>query len=214
MLFMLPAVLIAAEPTEEELERWLESDEPLPYKDYSSGPTLKFIPPVTDKVVPHSYTRLSISPDSLRNGWVTLEQCHRNLDPVPSAEVVYRFRTMRGLAVTESHHIESTMVEGQSVQLHNVEHGAILCVAAEVELIRQQGERHHLRYGPFQRKFLDSYFPFHVTLELSLPDGVTLDAISPTPEQGYELVRAPGRMVADAWFSGELTFQIRLKLEE
>lgn len=201
----------AREPTEEELERWLEDDEQeLPYPDYSSGAELNFIAPITDRRIPHSHTRLSISLDSLAEGWVAMRQCHEGLDPVPDAQVVYRFRAMRELQVLESQHISSAMVEGQSVQLKDVGHQARLYVSAMVQILNPVPEGgFHLRYGPFKRKFLDSYFPMHVSLEITYPQELLdLSKFTPQADGAYQLTREAGRLVADTWFSGELTFEM------
>ncbi|MEN8168750.1 MAG: hypothetical protein ABFS08_00825 [Pseudomonadota bacterium] len=210
-LLLVSAVLSASEPMGEELERWFEDDEQsLPYADYSSDAELRFLEPITDKRIPHSHTRLQLTAESLSSGWVGLSQCHDELDPVPDAEVVYRFRAMRGLQVSESVNITSAEVEGQSVQLKDIGHQARLCVTAEVQILNRTPDgEYHLRYGPFQRKFLDSYFPLHVSLQIYYPSqAIVLTEISPPPENAYQLSRDQGSAAADVWFSGELTFEI------
>jgi hypothetical protein len=139
-----------------------------------------------------------------------MHQCHEGLDPVPDAQVVYRFRAMRGLQVVESQHIARAVVEGQSVQLKDIAHQARLCVSAEVQILNPLPEGgFHLRYGPFKRKFLDSYFPMHVSLEVAYPQELLeLSNLRPQSEGAYQLTREAGRLVADTWFSGELTFEI------
>ena len=210
-LLLVSVGLSASELTDEELERWFEDDEQsLPYADYSSDAELLFLDPITDKRIPHSHTRLQLTAESLSTGWVALSQCHEGLDPVPDAEVVYRFRAMRGLRVSESVNIATAEVEEQSVQLKDVGHQARLCVTAEVKILNKSSEgKYLLRYGPFKRKFLDSYFPLHVSLQIHYPSqAIVLTDISPPPENGYQLSRDQESVTADVWFSGELTFEI------
>ena len=205
---------LAYEPTEEELEQWFESDISEPgYVDKSADSDLKIIAPITDEVIPSSHTRLTITSDSLNSGWVRIKQCHDNLDPVPDAEVVYRFRAMRGLHITESSHIESSWVEGQSVQLKNVERPARLCIEAEAQVLyREDDGSYRLRYGPFQRKFLDGYFPYHVSLDVYYPEKMlVVSHIEPSPELGYNLEIEQGTLRADAWFTGRLIFEYRFE---
>lgn len=202
------------EPTAEELEQWFESDATEPgYVDKSADSELKLIMPIIDEVIPSSQTRLTISSDSLNSGWVGIRQCHDNLDPVPDAEVVYRFRAMRGLHITESNHIEKSWVEGQSVQLKNVERPARLCIEAEAQVLyREEDGSYRLRYGPFQRKFLDGYFPYHVSLDVYYPEKrMVVSHIEPPPEMGYSLEIGPRTLRADVWFTGRLIFEYRFE---
>lgn len=196
------------------MERWLESDDPAPpYIDYSSDAALQFLSPIVEKRTPHSHTRLGITAASLDDGWLQLAQCHSELDPVPAAEVVYRFRSMRKLQVVLSENIASASVDGQSVQLVEVGHAARLCVSAEVQILgAAPGGVYTLRYGPFQRRFLDSYFPLHVTLDIHYPPQLLqLTEIKPDHEGNYHLLQGDGYLSADAWFSGELSFEVGFK---
>lgn len=200
------------EPTDEELEQWFESDAFEPeYVDKSSDAQLKFLAPIVDESVPSSSTQIAITADSLRTGWTAIEQCHDALDPVPDAEVVYRFRAMRDLHITESINIERAWVKGQSVQLKNVGRTARLCIKANAQVLYQEADNsYRLRYGPFQRKFLDGYFPYHVSLVVTYPEKMLrLVTSRPNPELGYKLNMERGRLRADAWFTGRLTFEYR-----
>lgn len=208
-------VLLVAAPmslamTNEELERWFEDDSlSQPYKDKGSEGGLQLLPLQVGQI-PYSKTHLAITAQSLEQGWVGLEQCHGQLDAVPDAEVVYRFREMRGLRIHAAEQIGQAWVEGQSVQLKDVAHNARLCVTAEVRILTQaHGHAYQLRYGPFQRRFLDSYFPYHVTLAITYPaELIALSTIMPHPQPGLELRQAPGRVELEAWFTGKLTFNI------
>ena len=49
---------------------------------------LSFLAEPPPKAVHHHHNDIVIGPESLREGWVRLEQCHEHLDAVPRAEVV------------------------------------------------------------------------------------------------------------------------------
>ncbi|MCW8927396.1 MAG: hypothetical protein OQK40_01085 [Gammaproteobacteria bacterium] len=210
-LFLLHSVVFAIEPTEEELQRWFESDEPgPPQTGYGAGEELEFIAPPPAKPVPRSRTRLYISEQSMEDGWVAVTQCHDGLDPVPDAEVVYKFRQMRGLRITSYEGIAAVRIVGQSIQLKEASRGASLCVELEARILQPSSNGHYrLRYGPFMRRFLDSYFPLHVQFSVSYPaERLHLFEVSPSPSQGFSHEAAAGDDNFDAWFRGKLTFEL------
>jgi hypothetical protein len=124
--------------------------------------------------------------------------------------VVYRFRQMRGLHVTEARHIGRAWVEGQSVQLKDVGKEARLCVELEAQILyHQEDGRYLLRYGPFQRKFLDSYFPLHISLDVDYSEApLKLEKITPAPTQGFAHREGKNRLSLEGWFRGKLTIEL------
>ncbi len=213
LLLPLTLPLHAAEPTAEELERWFEDDSRAqPYDfDVNSG-ELEFLAVAPDKRIPHSRNGLTLNAGSLDDGWVEQAQCHENLDPVPLAEVVYSYREMRDLRVVSAQGIGRAWVEGQSVQMENIERGAVLCVAAAARLLRREGEEYVLRNGPFQRRFLDGYFPLRVTLTLDYPaQRLRVASIDPPPQPGFAVRQSPGRIVLEALFEGRLYTEVRFR---
>ncbi len=155
--------------TPEELEAWFLEDEPLTNSWVNAG-ELEFLPEPPPTPVLHLHNTLTVDQESMDNGWVALEQCYSHLDPVPNTEVVYRYKSIRDLRVTSSRNISSLLVKGQSVELDNVGRNARLCVQAEVRIFyRNPDATFSLRNGPFHRRFLDGYFPYHVTLEIDYP---------------------------------------------
>lgn len=212
-----PCTTFAGEPSEEELERWFESDEQhYPFEKRGGDEHLEFVTPDPAQRIPLSQTRLRLSPQSLQSGWAGIVQCHDRLDPVPDAEVVYRFRQMRELRITEASDIGHAWVEGQSVQLKDVGKSARLCVELEAKVLMGQDDgRYLLRYGPFQRKFLDSYFPMHVLLEVEYPqEKLKMEKISPPRTKGFEFRQAEGRVMVEAWVRGLLFIELLFRAEE
>lgn len=209
LLFSLVSSLSADEAmTPEQLEKWFNSDDEASTEQVSEG-TLRFIPP-PKKTVLHSINTLSIDENSLDNGWVSLAQCYKHLDAVPVAEVIYRYRQMRNLQITATHNIGSAKLQGQSVQLRDVLSEAELCVAAEVRIFYQNPDQtYSLVNGPFHRKFLDGYYPYHVTLDIQYPGKqLVLERTQPATQMGFMVKQASNRLTIDSYFEGVLNTEI------
>lgn len=158
----------------------------------------------------HSQNTLKISEESLQTGWVDIRQCYRQLDPVPDAEIVYRYTDMRDLRIVSHASIELVAVSGQSVQLKNVGKGASLCVATEARILNPTEEgRWVLVNGPFHRQFLDGYFPYRVSLEVIYPEALLrFMAVMPEPQDGFHVTARPGSVLIDSVFAGMLSIAV------
>jgi hypothetical protein len=168
------------------------------------------VPP--EKPVHHHMTRLDVTRDSLASGYVLLQQCHEGLDRVPDLQIVYQPGKLRRLELVAHRNVGAVWVEGDSVQLRDVGADAAVCVAAEARALHAVGEGHYeLRNGPFMRRFLDGYYPMHVTLEVRLPDGMSLAGTSPEPQPGFSVTPAGEWWRVDAWFEGRLSTVLRLR---
>ena len=212
ILFTFPALQAEATPTAEELEKWFMSDEVEPPRQ-SSDSHLTFIPPPTDKPALHSVNEITITLQSIKTGWVNLVQCYENLDPVPEMEVVYNYKTMRKLTIINNKNIEQAYVKGQSVQLENVQRNAQLCVSTEVRIFyKNKDGSYRLVNGPFHRKFLDGYFPFHLTLKINYPS-TQLKFIStkPKPQFGFDIKQSDNTLLINSYFTGKLYTEITFK---
>jgi hypothetical protein len=199
----------AGEPGEAELERWLESDDPLPPSastaDVNEG-ELVFLAEPPRRTVHYHQNRLVISAASLRDGWVHLEQCHTNLDQIPLAQILYNKERVRNLVITRSEHIGISRVEGNTVQLEDIGPRARLCVTAWTRALRVRDDGSYLlRNGPFMRRFLDGYYPMRVSLQVDYADtGLHLVDMHPARQPGFEVSNGDGRLAFDAWFEGRL----------
>ena len=212
--FSLPAVA-ADELTPEQLEQWFEDDErDHPYALTGNDGELVFLPTPPAGRIPHSINILTIEPRSLQSGWVKIEQCHQQLDPIAKVEVVYRYKQMRNLRITSTSHIDKAWVAGQSIQLENVAEEALLCVQMEARILSTQSNgRWLLRNGPFQRRFLDSYYPMHVTLTINYPgEQLSLQEIIPEPTSGFNVKAERGLIQIDTWFEGKLVIELEFRL--
>jgi len=179
----------------------------------SSDSHLTFIAPPTDKPTLHSINKINISQQSIKTGWVDLMQCYKYLDPVPEMEVVYNYKNLRKLRIIKSKNIEQAFVKGQSVQLENVLKNAQLCVSTEVRIFyKNKNGTYQLMNGPFHRQFLDSYFPFHLTLKINYPSK-QLEFISskPKPQFGFVVKQSNNTLLIDSYFTGKLYTEITFK---
>ena len=199
----------------EQLEQWfsdeLQSDEERALA-VNEG-ELVFLSDPPEKAVHHIQNILTISDsvDSLVNGWVNLFQCHDNLDAVAASQIVYRYKRMRHLTVDSFEKIRRAWVEGNSVQLEDVEKGARLCVRADVGILYSNKDGSAvLKNGPFHRKFLDGYYPMHVSLRVQYPDNVLrFENISPKVQPGFGVTKSKNTLEVDAWFEGELKTEVK-----
>jgi hypothetical protein len=167
---------------------------------------LRFLPvgSVADAHIHHNEIRIGAA--SLRHGWIRLVQCHDQLDAVPAAQVTFRPGRIRNLRVERAESIGRAWVEGHTVQLTDVGHGAKLCVSGESRALSYLGEgRYRLQNGPYMRRFLDGYYPMRVVLDVRYPDAaLRLISHQPDTAPGFDLQREPGRVLVDAAFEGRL----------
>jgi len=201
------------ELTPEQLEQWfndeVKSDEERALA-VNEG-ELVFLSEPPEKAVHYIENTLIISEDSPDTGWVNLIQCHDNLDAVAASQIVYRYKRMRGLKVDSFEKIKRAWIEGNSVQLEDVKAGAKLCIRADVGILySNKSGSVILKNGPFHRKFLDGYYPMHVTLKIQYPsDLLQYKNISPEAQPGFSVTRSTNALNIDAWFEGQLRTEVR-----
>jgi hypothetical protein len=179
---------------------------PEPETGHVNEGALEFLAdPPPGKAHAHS-NRITLMGSSLQDGWARLYQCHDDLDSVPAAQIVYSSERIRKLQVASMAGIGDARVAGHTVQLEDVSDTASLCVLAESRVVKQlSGGRFVVRNGPFMRRFLDGYYPMHVTLEIQLPPGDwILEKSVPAVQSGFVVTRRDDTIVADAWFEGKL----------
>ena len=211
----LPSI-IYADLSQEEIDKWLESDElAAPSStDHVSEGELRFLKSMPDKRVPVMINNMTIHRSSLEQGWVDIEQCHENMDPVPELAVVYRYHKMRNLKILSAKGISVARVESQSVQLEDIAKGARLCVSLQARILYPDGARKYsLRNGPFERRFLDGYYPLNVRMQVNYPqDLLKFTGSIPEATSGFEIQRGLGKVHVNALFEGKLTTQLNFEL--
>lgn len=214
-LFTFSALQAETTPSADELEKWFMNDEITPLTK-SSEHHLVFIPPPTDKPTLHSINKIIITPQSIKTGWVDLMQCYQHLDSVPEMEVVYNYKNMRKLRIIKNKNIEQAFVKDQSVQLENVLKNAQLCIRTEVRIFyKNKDGTYKLVNGPFHRQFLDSYFPFHLTLKINYPSKqLKFINSKPTPQFGFVVKQSNNNLLVDSYFTGKLYTEITFKHQQ
>lgn len=167
---------------------------------------LRFLPPEAAEGHHVHFNRIRIDASSLRGGWIDLEQCHERLDAVPAARIVFHPQRIRHLRILSAEGIGQPWVEGHSIQLQDVGHGARLCVGGESRALHDLGEgRYRLQNGPYMRRFLDGYYPMRVVLQIQYPsDFLRFEAPRPGLQPGLDVRQRDGEIQVDATFEGRL----------
>lgn len=207
ILLSLISLNASAELTPEQLDSWFNDDKmDFPEESTVQDEKLRFILHPGKKDIPLTEKTYRISAESLNSGWVAIEQCYHNLDPVGQLEVVYNYQKMRKLKVTQQTNINKLWIEGQSIQMEDVGKNASICTSAEVGILhRKENNTYLLLAGPFKRKFLDGYYPMHVKLNIQYPGNtITFNEIYPLPTPGFNLMQSHGVVQIDTQFTGKL----------
>ena len=206
LALLLPLIAVASSPD----EAWLEDDSEFRALAVNEG-QLTFLSDPPDRPVHHHHNQIEMHPSSLDDGWVTLTQCHENLDTVSRAQVVYNEHRSRALEVLSSENIGRAWVEGPSVQLQDVGESATLCIRVETRnLEANEDGSYTLRNGPFMRRFLDGYYPMRVSMDIRVPESyLRFDTTHPPRQDGFDVQLTPQGVHIDAWFEGKLRTEVR-----
>ena len=207
-LVMLVLVRLAGAATDDD--RWLDGfgDEPdlMELTRAVNEGELAFISSDAANGAHAHLNHILITRESLEQGWVTLEQCHENIDAVPAAQILFKEGGVRKLEIASSQNIGRAWVEGHSVQLEDIARQARLCIHAETRALHQLGDGHYrLRNGPYMRRFLDGYYPMRVALNIDYPvDEIRLVGQSPASQPGFTVDRREHGVDVNATFEGRL----------
>jgi hypothetical protein len=215
-LFLLLTLLISAgnslaqEYSQQELDNWFNAPPEASADDVNEG-ELKFLPTHPAKRVHHHSNVLTISDQTIVDGWADLRQCHSNLDIVPATQIVFRADRIRDLRILSYSGIGKAWVAGGTVQLQQVRRNAKICVALKSKVLYQQPDGNlHIANGPFMRKFLDGYYPMHVSMEVIVKTNkLRFVDITPKKQRGFKVSIAPHLVKFDAWFEGRLNTLLR-----
>jgi hypothetical protein len=203
------SLALSQQLTPQEMEEWLFDDSDSLIEEVNEG-ELVFLKQPPKKSVHHHHNRILISDGSVEDGWVGLEQCHRDLDPVSLAQIVFRHDRVRGLEVVQVSNIDKAWVEGPSIQLHGVGHNALLCIRAETRSFVYNGDgTFSLHSGPFMRRFLDGYYPMKVSLDVAVDsERLRFYHMSPGKQTGLSISHSDKSVHFEALFEGRLRTEI------
>jgi hypothetical protein len=198
-----------ASPEDTELKDWFDEDTESGVPQAREGELVFLSPPPESRTL-YSMNTITITRSSLDDGWVQVRQCYEGLDAVPEAEVVYQYKNMRHLRIQSKTNISQAVIREQRVQLTDVQHDATLCIQAEAQILYPQADGSFLlRNGPFHRRFLDGYFPMHVSMDVRLPSTLLrYIGISPESQPGFKVDLNDERVSIDAWFAGTLNIEM------
>jgi len=200
----------AREYSQQEMDDWFNAPPDPSAADVNEG-ELVFLTRQPAKPVHHHHNVLTLSDQTVVDGWGELRQCHENLDRVPATQIVFREDRVRKLRIVSSHGVEKAWVEGATVQLKNVGANAKICVALQSKVLYPQPDgTYHIANGPFMRKFLDGYYPMHVSMEVIVKSKkLKFHDITPSQQTGFKVSIQPKLVLFDAWFEGRLNTLIR-----
>jgi len=205
LLCCLPLSLSAYTLTEEEKEEWLFDDSDILSQDVNEG-QLEFLVKPPKKIVHHHHNSIVITPQSLKDGWVQLKQCHANLDKVPALQIVFNKERIRNLRVVEQKNVAQAWATTDTIQLRHISAEAKLCLSAEVKtLTNNQDGTYSMASGPYMRRFLDGFYPMRVSADVKLDTrDLCLAALTPDSQQGFEVWNEERTIHYNAWFEGKL----------
>ena len=71
-----------------------------------------------------------------------------------------------------------------------------------------------LRNGPFMRRFLDGYYPMHVSMDIEVPrDYLRFLDIRPRRQNGFKVDETAEGLYVDTWFEGKLYTEVRFEAD-
>ena len=198
------------EISQQELEDWFNDDSSARIDAVNEG-QLVFLKQPPPKPVHHHHNTITLTDDSLSNGWALLEQCHEHLDKVPSTQIVFREGRVRQMEIASFHDIQQAWVEGSSVQLREIGPNARICLRMQsLVLIKNADGTYHVNNGPFMRRFLDGYYPMHVSMDVLLQtDKLRYLDITPPQQPGFRVTTSRQHVKFNVWFEGRLQTLIR-----
>jgi translation elongation factor EF-Tu-like GTPase len=121
---------------------------------------------------------------------------------------------MNNLQVTRGDKIAQIRVRQHGVELEDVEKGAVLCVRADVKVLQRLSDKTYvIQNGPYHRKFLDGYYPYHVSLTVHYSKNeIQFRQVLPQEQDGFDVTESKDGLSIDSWFKGVL--RIRLEFLE
>lgn len=209
--FCLTAGPVSGEDDDSDWPAWADEEDALRERaaQVNEG-DLKFLVRPVDGPVHHHSSHITISEESLTDGWILMEQCHTNLDRVPELQIVFNTERTRGLEVVSFENIGEAFAQGHTVQLRDIGTSSRICVRTESRALHLNGGgEFELRNGPFMRRFLDGYYPLRLSLSIDYPGSLRLADFTPASQPGFAPIEGAGRIEVDTLFEGRLHTRFR-----
>ncbi len=211
LILLIPAIASTMEAVDGE---WFDDDLEARVADVNGGDPV-FLTEAPREPVHHHHSRIILDPDSLDNGWVTMIQCHSNLDAVPRSQVLYHQTRTRELLILSYKNIAEARVEGHTVQLADVGRDASICIRARTRTLEfNEDGSFSLRGGPFMRRFLDGYYPMRVSMDIEVPrEYLRFVDTRPQRQEGFKVQETAEGIYVDTWFEGKLYTEVRFEAD-
>lgn len=206
LTLLLPLATAAKDGLDDE---WFDDDLEARFADVNGG-ELVFLTEPPPEPVHHHQSRIMLNADSLDSGWVTVIQCHSHLDAVPRSQVMYHRTRARDLSILSYENIEKAWVEGHTVQLADVEQAASICIQVRTRALELNANgTFSLRGGPYMRRFLDGYYPMHVSMRIEVPRKyLRFLETRPHRQDGFNVRETAEGVEVDTWFEGKLHTEV------
>lgn len=149
---------------------------------------------------------LTVTKESLDNGWVRNYQCHRHFSVTPSLEIIFPNAKIRNITITNSSNIGNVEVRDHTVELKDVNEQSALCFDSEIHVLQRESHgSYRITAGPFYYRFLDGYFPMDVDLKVQYPTSLLeVSHVVPGNQDGVALTRNDGEVRLVSRFEGTL----------
>ena len=203
-VFIQPGASIAADKDWSDIEEEMALEQRA--LDVNEG-ELQLLEKPPETAAHKHHNRLMITEQSLNDGWVTMYQCHSDLDRVPASQIVYKPDRIRNIKVLSSQNIGEVRVEGNTVQLQDIEADSEICISADKRALSYEKGKYYLRLGPFMRRFLDGYYPMHVQVEVCYPKFLELVRSSPVEAMQHSRDKTLSAEI-DIWVVGKLDIEL------
>lgn len=179
----------------------------LDFSDIAKEGELRFLVENPD---PKGYwysSRVALTEESLRTGEVSLETCHRQLDPIRKVVIAFNPQRLIGLSITSHQGIEAIESEAHRVTLSNVQRGAHICISLTSRALDQVSpSQWQLQAGPLMRRYFDGYLPMKADLKVSWPRNLLrLEATSPAVQPGVAIFASESGAEMLAVFAGRFS---------
>ena len=199
-LFIFSPAVVHGNELEELAALWEIADEP--YK------------PVTRELETPAFEHhktLSITTQSLEDGWVPNHQCHRNFPLFPSLQIAFREGAVRHMRITETSAVEEAWVAEPTIQMKRTRPETMLCFVSENHTLEydEWNDEFRMTVGPYYLKLFDGYFPLDVDLTIEYPGELRYEGMEPATVEGAHVEHEPGRIHFGALFEGKLKLVFR-----
>jgi hypothetical protein len=185
----------------------------LEFSDIANEGEIKYLKNRPDPGAYSYESRVTISPQSLDSGVVSIATCHRQLDPIRKVVIVFNENRIKKITVKSLEKMNSAEVKDNRVTLTDVERGASICIDLESRALdKVSPEQYTLNAGPLMRRYFDGYLPMSAVLRVDWPKNMLmLEKTFPVAQDGVKIAQGIDGVQLDMIFAGKMTAQIHLK---